>query len=413
MRLRTCLLAAGQLAAAMCLHLPCAVCADGELVPPRDYKGSLEENAQEAILIFHSAQTPGEATEDLILKVRVTGEADNFAWVIPFPTQPAIFKEEDGLFQELFAYVETRRQQVGQKPLGDTKGAEAPKAEAKGIEVLARKVVGNYDTAIVRETQAGSLNLWLLKEGYQALANADDVIAFYRRKGYVFACIKVSGAALVKGQPVDLHPLRFSFTTGGRDGIYYPMKMSGLQGTPFDVNLYVFYRSWLNDRINKFGYVHRGLRLRYRDWDSAACKPNAGKTWSAPDQDPFLKDMAPRLPTVARLFQRLHPGERYYLTNLQATGLAPPEVRQWADDLWLFPYYVDPSVVPSDVRDGPAWAAWPAEGGPAADSATRGGGWLSKTQALLVALVAAAAVGGVVALLIVRRRQSAFLEEPR
>ena len=42
--------------------------ADGLVVPPRNYQGSLEELAQEAIIIFHSSQEPGEATEDLILK---------------------------------------------------------------------------------------------------------------------------------------------------------------------------------------------------------------------------------------------------------------------------------------------------------------------------------------------------------
>ena len=41
---------------------------------------------------------------------------------------------------------------------------------------------------------------------------------------------------------------------------------------------------------------------------------------------------------------------------------SPAEVRQWADDLWLFPYYVDRKFVPYDARPGgPASAAWPNE----------------------------------------------------
>lgn len=109
---------------------------------------------------------------------------------------------------------------------------------------------------------------------------------------------------------------------------------------------------WLNDHVSKFGYEHRGLRLKYRDWDTPQGEANAGKTYSTPGRDVFLRDHAHRLPTVAALFQKLHPGERYYLTNIQAVGLKPETVRQWSDDLWLFPYYIDPKFVPYDARPG-------------------------------------------------------------
>jgi len=50
----------------------------------------------------------------------------------------------------------------------------------------------------------------------------------------------------------------------------------------------------------------------------------------------------------------------YSLTNIRAAGLKPSDVRRWADDLWVFPYYVDRKFVPYDARkDGPASTAWP------------------------------------------------------
>ena len=39
------------------------VLADGVMRPPRNYHGSLEERAQEAIIIFHASETPGGAVE--------------------------------------------------------------------------------------------------------------------------------------------------------------------------------------------------------------------------------------------------------------------------------------------------------------------------------------------------------------
>ena len=183
---------------------------------------------------------------------------------------------------------------------------------------------------------------------------------FYRSKNYVYACVKVSSQALEKEKEIDSHPLRFRFDTGGQDGIYFPMKMTGLQTEPFDVNLYIFYSAWLNDSLNQFGYLHRGFNCVFRDFDSSKCKPNAGKAYSAPATDPYLKSFVSRLKQTSELFQRLYPGQKFYLTNIQANQLKPEQVRNWSDDLWLFPYYVDSNFVPYDVRqNGPASTAWP------------------------------------------------------
>jgi hypothetical protein len=333
---------------------------DGKLVPPRDYEGSLEERAQEAVIIFKGSKTPGEAREDLILKITAAGAAKSFAWVVPFPREPEVQKADAKLFKELHDYVQAR-QRSRMKKKGWKGEGEALGAEEKGVEVISRRVVGSYDVAVVREKEAGALNRWLSENGYQPLDNAEDVIGFYRRKAYVFACIKVSEAALEKGKPADLHPLRFSFATGGRDGIYFPMKMTGLQSEPFDVNLHVFYRYWINDRLSKYGFAHRGFRLVHRDWDTKQCKANGGKAWSDPTSDVYLRPFASRIPTVAKLFQALHPGEPFYLTNIQAR-LRPEDVRSWSDDLWLFPYYTNREFVPHDARPGgPAAEGYPKE----------------------------------------------------
>jgi Uncharacterized protein conserved in bacteria (DUF2330) len=223
---------------------------------------------------------------------------------------------------------------------------------AEEIDVLSRQIVGSYDVAVVRENVAGTLNQWLNTEGYQSIENGEDVIGFYRKKSYVFACVKVSEVELETDTPVDLHPLRFVFPTGGRDGIYFPMKMTGLQSRRFSVNLYVFYRAWLNDCLNCFGYEKRGFHRNYRDWDGPQCQPNAGKLWSMPRTDPFLRNMASRIPTVSKLFAAHYPDQRFYLTNIQAHSLDPADVRDWPDDLWLFPYYLKPRFVPYDARPG-------------------------------------------------------------
>src|SRR5262249_6211072 len=178
-------------------------------------------------------------------------------------------------------------------------------------------------------------------EGFQSLGDdAEGVLRFYREKNYVFACLKVSGATPDDKRYMELHPLRFTFKPGRDEGIYFLMKLTGLQRDPFNINLYVFHRYWVDDHQSEKGYENRGFKREYRDWDTPQCTADAGKAWSAPETDPFLGSKASLLPTVTRLFQKLHPGKRYYLTEIRGQ-FEPKDVRQWSDDLWLETYRVN------------------------------------------------------------------------
>jgi len=312
---------------------------------------AVSEKSQEAIIIFHDSKTAKKAIEDLILRVRVKGSVDEFAWVIPLPNEPKIAKADGKLFDELFEYVKQRK-------LDELKGAKKKfggmgmGGGMGGVDVLSRQVVGSYDTAVVKENEPGKLNEWLKREGYRSLVGGERLIAAYREKGCVFACVKVSETELAKRGKVDLHPLHFRFETGGRDGIYYPMRITGLQKDTFDINLYVFYRFWLNGDLNRYGYKHRGISLHYRDWDGPRCTANAGKAWSRPTRDPFLRGLGDKITNVSDFFQKHYPRSRFYLTNLRARDLDPKQVREWPDDLWFFPYYLNRRQVPYDARRG-------------------------------------------------------------
>ena len=333
--------------------------ADGLVFRPIAYKGSLNERSQEAIIIFHKGDKAGEATQDLILKISVEGGVDQFGWVVPLPSVPDTGKEDARLFDELHGYVQARLVAASAKPQAtndaDGQTEAAPKA-AEGVEVVSRKTVGSFDVSIVKENRAGSLNQWLTDNKYQPVEGGDEVIEWYRKKGYVFACMRVSDAALGEDRAVDLHPLRFSFTTGGRDGMFFPMRLTGLQEERFDVNIYVFYDKWVNDRLSPYGFVHRDFQLRWRDYDSRECTPNAGKLWSTPKEDPYLRGYAHLMPTVTKMFEKLHAGKRYYLTNVYSRRVEPAEILSWKDDLWMFPYYTNRNFVPYDAREGGAAA---------------------------------------------------------
>jgi len=112
--------------------------ADGKVIPPRNHKGLLEERAQEAIIIFHGSDQRGGGKEDLILKIEVEGDVENFAWVVPFPSEPTIAKEDPKLFKELFDYVEARSYQVARSNSGALGG--------KSVSFRKRADVGHHST---------------------------------------------------------------------------------------------------------------------------------------------------------------------------------------------------------------------------------------------------------------------------
>lgn len=335
---------------AVSLFSPAPLHADGKVIRPRDYHGSLEERSQEAIILFEPGSATTSAVEDLILRISVTGNTNHFAWIVPFPTVPETFDESPKLFDELFKYCEQRSAQP-QILSAPEKPAASHKGEAKPVEVLKSQIVGSFQVTTVREQEPGTLNKWLTDNNYQRLDGADDVLDFYRRKNYVLTCIRVSDAALTSERPVDLHPLRFHFKTGGRDGIYFPMRLTSLQQSAFDLNLYVFTGSWLNDQLNAFGYLQQGLKLRFRDFDSPTCVANAGKWYAEPKQDSYLRNYASTLTETAKLFQKISPQGKFYLTNIQAQNIQPATLRNQRDDLWLFPYYTDAGMVPYDARN--------------------------------------------------------------
>jgi hypothetical protein len=91
-------------------------------------------------------------------------------------------------------------------------------------------------------------------------------------------------------------------------------------------------------------------------------------------------------------------------------------VRAWADDLWLFPYYLDGAFVPHDARPGgPARAAWPdvevtaegrdAQASAAAEEPVRTAKRKARTTTMIaIAVVAAGILAAVAAFVAIKLR---------
>ncbi len=295
---------------------------DGTFVPKyeeQEYEGSLEQTAQEGIIVYK------DGVEDLVLKITYQGKPQDFAWVIPFPSVPEISKESAELFAELFAYVEHAiAKESGEKAFGC--GMKSEEEEGR-VEVIARKIVGSYETTTVKEKTKGALNLWLKENGYIELKGAEKELEHYRKLGWVFVAVKVRDAVAAGEQSVDLHPLSFKFATEKQGEMVYPLKVSVFQKAPLDVNLYVFADSMINIDYDENGVLTKGFLPRYREGRS--------RRWS----HRHVEGVSPML-TTRRFFLRNYPHERFFLTNIQARGLKPADIRDWSEDLYIYPQYV-------------------------------------------------------------------------
>ena len=79
-------------------------------------------------------------------------------------------------------------------------------------------------------------------------------------------------------------------------------------------------------------------------------KPTPEKPGRSPKTIPTSATSASRIPKLKKFFQARYPGERFYLTNLVARDLDPETIRDWTDDLWMYPYYTKKDFVPYDAR---------------------------------------------------------------
>lgn len=195
------------------------------LHPPRDYKGSLEETSQQAIIFYENGR------EELILKVDYKAKGDklptSLAWVVPTPTTPDHYAVTSAkVFEELFRMTE------------ELERGKGPSEGHSGIELLAKVTVGEYEIQPIKAkgpAAGDELNRWLKDSGYGEVPREN--MQYYLDAGWTFLAIKILKDKAKESLEAEggFRPLRISFAA---DRIYYPLKFSSHQGT-FAATLYV------------------------------------------------------------------------------------------------------------------------------------------------------------------------------
>lgn len=232
-------LAGGSLAAA-CIH------------PPKDWKGSLSQTGQAALIFWK------DGVEDLVIKPTYESKSEaapaELAWVIPVPSAPKSYGTVDAsVFQDLFQAWEKHRPKAR-----GLKGARGAAPRGNGIKLLAKAVVGDYTIQPIEargEESGPALNAWLGSNGFSTVP--PENMAYYLQRKWVWLCVK----AKTKAAKGDLRPLRITFET---PRIVYPLKFSTHQGT-FAVTLWVITQEPLAEGWGEAasGYGFSGPQLSF------------------------------------------------------------------------------------------------------------------------------------------------------
>lgn len=193
--------------------------ADGALFSPPLYY--MHENEQRAV-IWQEGNS-----ETLILSFEFKGDAKDFGWVVPTPTQPQVSKSSDELFTSLAKLTTPEIDQVEAVPL-----MMAPNTllEDKGVAVVEAKEVGIYKTSILKASDQEALYNWLKENGYQYPEQGKYILDEYIQKGWFFTACQVRPEAASELTAEQLRgghatPLKLKFAS---DKIIYPLKISSL-----------------------------------------------------------------------------------------------------------------------------------------------------------------------------------------
>jgi len=161
------------------------------------------------------------------LSVTFQGDAEDFAWIVPTPSQPEVSKSSDELFASLDEITHIMPDYPKMAGFGYMGSMDSMN---EGVLVLATKQVGYYDISVLAAYDSTALVKWLNENGYNYPEEGRYILGEYIDNGWYFTAIKIvdeyAGKA-VRGQLRDGHaiPLRLDFAT---EKIVYPLKISSV-----------------------------------------------------------------------------------------------------------------------------------------------------------------------------------------
>ncbi|EKD56894.1 MAG: hypothetical protein ACD_58C00050G0002 [uncultured bacterium] len=201
------------------LVLPTFAKADGGFFPP-DGQWMYEIGQKGAIFYQNNSET-------LVLQTSFAGDAKDFAWIIPTPSQPKVSKISDDFFTNL----ETLTQSENSYPVPMMASGSLNISESKdAVNVVEEKQLGIYEIKILSATSASALYDWLKENNYQYPESKKYILDDYITNKWFFTTAKITTSAITediqtKLKQGKLSPIKLVFEA---TNIVYPLKISAV-----------------------------------------------------------------------------------------------------------------------------------------------------------------------------------------
>ncbi|MFI5986085.1 DUF2330 domain-containing protein [Streptomyces sp. NPDC051555] len=186
------------------------------------------------------------ATEQIVMRFSVSGDAHRAAWIMPVPGRATVELGDPDLFADLAELTRPEHRTRSyfwprdrDWPFGsggrDEVGAARP-GGAPPVGVVGREQLGDFDVARLTATDPQALRAWLQANGFELPEGLATELGPYVAQKWEYVAVRLVSKEAGRTLGGDLDPLRIRFAS---DRLVYPMRLSRLAKTPQSLGLYV------------------------------------------------------------------------------------------------------------------------------------------------------------------------------
>lgn len=147
----------------------------------------------ESILFFK-----GEGAITAHIQIQYTGEAEDFAWVLPAPPLPSLSVSHNAIFQQL-QFATQPSFQLNFEEGNDcfffppfVRFLDGVAESASDVEVISEDQVGPFDTAVITSDDPEAVITWLRDNDYDVSGLGASLIAPYVEDGFYFVFLRLA-----------------------------------------------------------------------------------------------------------------------------------------------------------------------------------------------------------------------------
>ena len=224
------------------------------------------------------------------VQISYTGEAEDFAWVVPVPAVPELFVSNDALFNVLanatfptYTLVlesDTCSMDDNDAAMSANDSGGSTDLGEGGVNVISSQTVGPYDTVVLQATNAGVLVEWLQEQGYAIPSDLEPVLAPYLAEHQYFVALKLSSDK----DAGDLSPLGMTYCGRAASIPIQLTSVAAIADLPIEVFVLGPSRAvpdnYLHVRINEAAIDWYAGGTNYRDVVKRAADEAAGQAFA-------------------------------------------------------------------------------------------------------------------------------------